>query len=119
MPNNNGQGNKGTEPVLVNASHPQRFGSMLAGPSNTNHGANSSSNPKHNADDFFNIQDMDCLIQNFSGSGMNTNSTPGAYHVNPFGPQQSSATPNMETRGQWSSETSNFGSDDSETKGHE
>ncbi|KAK6153565.1 hypothetical protein DH2020_013204 [Rehmannia glutinosa] len=126
MPTN---GNMGTGPTMTNTSHShhhqQHFGPMVQpGPSNGPPGANSSTNPRHSADEFFNFPDVDCLIQNLSGlpqgSGLNhPNPGPAAYHFDPNYHEQNSGGPSMDTKSNWSSETSNFESDHSETRGHD
>ncbi|KAK6128066.1 hypothetical protein DH2020_038194 [Rehmannia glutinosa] len=125
MPTN---GNMGTGPTMTNTSHQhhqQHFGPMVQpGPSNGPPGANSSTNPRHSADEFFNFPDVDCLIQNLSGlpqgSGLNhPNPGPAAYHFDPNYHEQNSGGPSMDTKSNWSSETSNFESDHSETRGHD
>lgn len=84
-PNNGANMGNGS---MTNTSHQQQYGSMGPGPSNAQPGTNSSSNPKHSSDEFFNFPDMDCLIQNLSGApqGSGTNSpnpAQGAYHFDP------------------------------------
>ncbi|KAL6495948.1 hypothetical protein OROGR_030511 [Orobanche gracilis] len=123
MPNNGTPGSMGTGPTsMANTSyhhhhqHQQRYGPMGLRPSNNAR--------SHSADEFFSFQDVDCLIQNFSGlpqgSGLNhPNTGPGAYHFSPSNHEQNSAGPSVESKSQWSSDTSNFESDQSETRGHE
>ncbi|KAI3455623.1 hypothetical protein Pfo_012286 [Paulownia fortunei] len=120
MPNDGGIENMGTGPIMVN----QHYGTLVPHPSIAAPGIYSS-NPRHPSDDFFSFPDMDCLIQNFSGlpqasAGMNIpNSSSGGYHFEPvYHEQNSKGMPSMDNRSQWSSETSNFGSDESETRGH-
>ncbi|KAL2516424.1 two-component response regulator ARR14-like [Forsythia ovata] len=105
------------EPIIMN-SNQQYHEQLVSGPNNSRPGANSSSNPRFPYDDFFNFpENIDCLFQNFSGMqqgfdiGMNMNESSD--------PEQNSALPSVKTRSQWSSETSNFASNSSETRGQE
>ncbi|KAL6539243.1 hypothetical protein OROGR_011892 [Orobanche gracilis] len=120
MPNNGTPVSMGTGPIsMANTSHhqhQQHFGPTGLRPSNNA--------PRHSADEFFSFQDVDCLIQNFSGlpqgSGLNhPNTGPGAYHFGPSYHEQNSGGPSVESKSQWSSDTSNFESEQSETRGHE
>ncbi|KAL0415043.1 UNVERIFIED_CONTAM: Two-component response regulator ORR26 [Sesamum latifolium] len=125
----NGTGGDGVDqnmeisgPIMPNASYHQHYGTLIPHPS-TLPGTNPS-NPIHQSDqDLFNFADMDRLIQNFPGfpqgplAGMNNpGSSSGGYHfdtVYHHGYDQNNVGPSADTAGsQWSSGTSNFGSDD-------
>ncbi|KAL0354473.1 UNVERIFIED_CONTAM: Two-component response regulator ORR26 [Sesamum radiatum] len=115
-------------PIMPNASYHQHYGTLIPHPSTLP--GTIPSNPIHQSDDLFNFADMDRLIQNFSGfpqgplAGMNNpGSSSGGYHFDPVyhhGYDQNNVGPSADTGGsQWSSGTSNFGSDEySETRGH-
>ncbi|XP_011072587.1 two-component response regulator ARR14-like [Sesamum indicum] len=132
MPNSGGVVDQNMEisgPIMPNASYHQHYGTLIPHPSTLP--GTIPSNPMHQSDDFFNFADMDRLIQNFSGfpqgplAGMNNpGSSSGGYHFDAtyhHGYDQNNVRPSADTAGsgQWSSGTSNFGSDEySETRGH-
>ncbi|CAI9757710.1 unnamed protein product [Fraxinus pennsylvanica] len=109
----------------IMSSHQQHREQLLSVPKNARPGANSSSNPRFPSDDFFYFQDIDCMFSNFSGMqqgfgmDMNQSACQEAFHVNRVSSEQNSALPSVKTKNQWSSETSNFPSDSSETRGQE
>ncbi|CAA0822441.1 Two-component response regulator ARR2 [Striga hermonthica] len=95
----------------------QHYGPMGPGPGTIRAGS-SSANHRHPADEFFSFQEVDCLIQNFSGfphgSGLHyPNPTPGAYNFASTHHEQNSGELSMESKSHWSSDTSNFESDQS------
>ncbi|KAK4413754.1 Two-component response regulator ORR21 [Sesamum alatum] len=115
----------GVVPVMANnANQQQHYGTPVPDPSNAPPGSNPSFNTKDQSDEFFNFPDVDCLMQNYpgmqQGSGMNNpNPEPGTFHTNPAYQEKNHAGPSGDSKSNWSSETSNFGSDQSEIKGHE
>ncbi|KAL0380568.1 UNVERIFIED_CONTAM: Two-component response regulator ORR26 [Sesamum angustifolium] len=110
----------GVVPVMANNANHQQYGTPVPDPSNAPPGSNSSSNTKDQSDEFFNFPDVDSLVQNYpgmqQGSRMNNPTTdPGTYHTNPVYQDQNGAGPSgARKRRNWSSETSNFESDESE-----
>ncbi|KAL8537818.1 hypothetical protein ACS0TY_012809 [Phlomoides rotata] len=113
-----GSGN-GSIPMFT--YHHKKYGSIGgSGPRNVG----SSSNPRHSSDEYFNFPDTDFLIQNVSGRQQGAgvvdrpNPAPGAarFEHNAYNDKQKSEI-SVETGGQWSSDTSNFESDHSETRG--
>ncbi|KAK4395065.1 Two-component response regulator ORR26 [Sesamum angolense] len=131
MPNGGGGIDQNMEisgPIMPNASYHQHYGTLIPHPSTVP--GTIPTNPMPQSDDFFNFADMDRLIQNFSGfpqgplAGMNNipGSSSGGYHFDALyhhGYDQNNVGPSANTAGsQWSSGTSNFGSDEySETRG--
>ncbi|XP_022860297.1 two-component response regulator ARR14-like [Olea europaea var. sylvestris] len=122
IPNDDGHETITMAPIMN--SHQQYHES---GPSNVRTGSNPSSNPRYPSDGFFNFLEMDYFIHNYSsvqqGSGMDMNqrTSPEAIHdpdqVSPD--RQNSAMQNADSGGHWSSETSIFASNSSETGGQE
>ncbi|GER52346.1 two-component response regulator ARR1 [Striga asiatica] len=96
----------------------QHYGPIGPGPGTIRAGS-SSANHRHPADEFLSFQEVDCLIQNFSGFSHGT----GLHYPSPAsGPynfasthqyEQNSGGRSMESKSHWSSDTSNFESDQS------
>ncbi|CAI9753728.1 unnamed protein product [Fraxinus pennsylvanica] len=120
--------NDGGQTITINA--PIMNSNQLyheSGPSNVRSGSNPSSYPRYPSDGFFNFLDMDYFIQNCSsmqqGSAMDMNQKTSLEAIHDsdqvYPDQQNSAMPNSDSGSHWSSETSIFASNSSETGGQE
>ncbi|KAL3618206.1 hypothetical protein CASFOL_038527 [Castilleja foliolosa] len=98
---------------MTNASHHHYYGPMGSGPNN----ALGRSSDHHG---FYSYQNVDCIIQNFPGMPQgpagqsHPNPGQGPYHLASSYHEQSSAGPSVDCKSKWSSDTSNFESDQSE-----